>query len=53
LHAENSPSFEPDKNKSPEATESFKEVATAYAILSDPDKKRQYDAHGYDVRNRS
>ncbi|GAQ85222.1 hypothetical protein KFL_002250020 [Klebsormidium nitens] len=40
--------FHPDKNDSPEATESFKEVATAYAILSDPDKKRQYDAHGYD-----
>jgi len=38
--------FHPDINKSPEAEEKFKEVNAAYEILSDKDKKRQYDQMG-------
>ena len=29
-------SWHPDRNKSPEATEKFKEISAAYAVLSDP-----------------
>jgi DnaJ-class molecular chaperone len=46
--------FHPDKNTgNPEAAEKFKEVAYSYGILSDPEKRRQYDAAGFDVRNLS
>src|SRR5206468_2992451 len=38
--------FHPDRNKSPEATERFKEVSEAYAILSDDEKRNQYDQFG-------
>ncbi|XP_022881958.1 chaperone protein dnaJ 15-like [Olea europaea var. sylvestris] len=40
--------YHPDKNASnPEASELFKEVAYSYSILSDPEKKRQYDNAGF------
>ncbi len=38
--------FHPDRNKSPEATERFKEISEAYAILSDDEKRNQYDQFG-------
>ena len=33
----------------PEAAEQFKEVAFSYSILSDPEKRRQYDNAGFEV----
>lgn len=38
--------YHPDRNKDPDAEEKFKELAKAYAVLSDPDKRRMYDAGG-------
>lgn len=38
--------FHPDRNKSPEAEERFKEISEAYAVLSDDDKRKQYDVYG-------
>ena len=35
--------YHPDKNKLPEAEELFKGIAEAYAVLSDPGKRKQYD----------
>ena len=39
--------FHPDRNKSPEAGEHFKEISEAYAVLSDPKKRSLYDQHGH------
>jgi molecular chaperone DnaJ len=39
--------YHPDRNKAPEAEEKFKEIAEAYAILSDPKKRAEYDLRGH------
>ncbi len=39
--------YHPDRNKEPSAEERFKEIAAAYAVLSDPQKRKQYDTHGF------
>jgi len=39
--------FHPDRNKSVDAQERFKEIAAAYAVLSDPKKRAEYDARGF------
>ena len=40
--------FHPDRNKSPDAQEHFKEISEAYAVLSDSSKRQLYDQHGHD-----
>ena len=37
----------PDRNKSPDAQEHFKEISEAYAVLSDGSKRKLYDNHGH------
>ncbi|HHW69591.1 MAG TPA: molecular chaperone DnaJ [Tenericutes bacterium] len=39
--------YHPDVSKEENAAEKFKEAQEAYAILSDPDKRRQYDQFGH------
>jgi curved DNA-binding protein CbpA len=41
--------FHPDKNRAPGADEAFKAVGTAFAILSDDNKRQQYDLYGHSV----
>ena len=38
--------FHPDRNKSTGAEEKFKEINEAYQVLSDPNKRAQYDQFG-------
>lgn len=40
--------YHPDRNKSPEAEEKFKEISEAYAVLSDDAKRAQYDRFGHE-----
>ncbi len=39
--------YHPDINKEPGAEEKFKEIGEAYAVLSDTNKRRQYDQFGH------
>jgi molecular chaperone DnaJ len=39
--------YHPDRNKEPGAEEHFKEIAEAYAILNDPQKRAAYDRGGH------
>ncbi len=39
--------FHPDRNKSKEAAEHFKEISEAYAVLSDQQKRQTYDQYGH------
>ena len=38
--------FHPDRNKSPEAEEQFKEITEAYEVLRDQDQRAAYDRYG-------
>ncbi|CAG2179251.1 unnamed protein product, partial [Oppiella nova] len=40
--------YHPDKNKAKDAEEKFQEIARAYEVLSDADKRRRYDQLGDD-----
>lgn len=39
--------YHPDKSSEPEAADKFREIAEAYEVLRDPDRRRQYDQMGH------
>lgn len=41
--------YHPDKNKEEGAEEKFREMAEAYSVLSDEDKRKQYDRFGHNA----
>lgn len=43
--------YHPDVSKEENAAEKFKEVQEAYAVLSDPEKRKQYDQFGHSAFN--
>ncbi|XP_068439283.1 dnaJ homolog subfamily B member 12b [Clinocottus analis] len=45
--------FHPDKNHAPGATEAFKAIGNAYAVLSNVNKRQQYDQYGEERRHPS
>ncbi|MEN9327289.1 MAG: hypothetical protein RI947_97 [Candidatus Parcubacteria bacterium] len=45
--------WHPDRNKSAESAEKFKEINKAYETLADPKKKEMYDQYGPDMYQRA
>src|SRR5262245_62035453 len=43
--------FHPDVNTAADAADKFKEIQTAYDVLSDEDKRRNYDRYGHEAAN--
>ena len=43
--------YHPDVSKEENAAEKFKEAQEAYAVLSDPEKRKQYDQFGHSAFN--
>ena len=43
--------YHPDRNKAADASDRFKEVNEAYQVLSDPQRKAQYDQFGHEGVN--
>ncbi len=43
--------YHPDVSKEPDAAEKFKEAQEAYAVLSDPNRRKQYDQFGHAAFN--
>ena len=39
--------YHPDVNKAPDAEAKFKEIQEAYAVLSDEERRKQYDQFGH------
>lgn len=39
--------YHPDKNKEPDAEATFRDIAEAYDVLGNSEKRRQYDAQGH------
>lgn len=39
--------YHPDRSEDPNATEKFKEISEAYAVLSDEEKRQRYDQFGH------
>src|SRR5260370_16552497 len=45
--------YHPDRNSAAEASEGFKEATEAYQVLSDAEKRSQYDRYGHSAFERS